>query len=135
VSLFDQRRRQGRTALESNIRLRPLASDRATYADAVLVCGEYQYHPADPERHTIANPAAVVEVLSDSTADDDKTDRFEHYALAPTLLDYVLVSQDEPRVEVRTRRDGGWFVRSFGLGETIELQAGIRFTVDELYAN
>lgn len=134
VSLFDQRRAPGCTALESNTRLRPLASERATYADAVLVCGEYQYHPADPERRTLANPTVVVEVLSDSTADDDKADKFELYALAPTLLDYVLVWQDEPRVEVRTRRDGGWFVQTFGAGATVELQPGIRFTVDELYA-
>lgn len=134
VSVLDQRRPAGCTALESNTRIRPLASDRATYADALLVCGEYDYHPADPERRTIANPRVVVEVLSDSTADDDQTDKFDHYALAPSLTDYVIVWQDEPRVEVRTRDGAGWRVRTYATGETVELAAGIQLGMDELYA-
>jgi Uma2 family endonuclease len=133
-SLLDQRRPAGCTALESNTRIRPLASDRATYADAVLVCGDYEYHPADPEQRTMANPAVVVEVLSDSTAEDDQTDKFDHYRLAPTLTDYVLVWQDEQRVEVRSKRPEGWLVRTCGPGDIVELHRGIRFTLDELYA-
>jgi Uma2 family endonuclease len=134
VSLLDQRRPQGCVALESNLRIRPLESERATYADAVLVCGAYEYHPADPEHRTIANPAVIVEVLSDSTAEDDQTDKFDHYALAPSLKDYVLVWQDQQRVELRTRERDGWRVTSYGAGETIKLSRGIHFTVDELYA-
>ena len=133
-SLLDQRRQTGCTALESNTRIRPLTSDRATYADAVLVCGEYEYHPADPERRTIANPTVVVEVLSESTAEDDQTDKFDHYRLAPSLTDYVLIWQDDQRVEVRSRQADGWLVKTFTTGETVELRSGMRFAVDELYA-
>lgn len=133
-SLLDQRRPARCVALESNIRIRPLASDRATYADAVLVCGDFEYHPADPDKRTIANPAVVVEVLSDSTADDDLTDKFDHYKLAPSLTDYVLVWQDDQRVELRTRQADGWLVRTYGPADTVELHEGIRFAVDELYA-
>jgi Uma2 family endonuclease len=134
VSLFDQRRPPGCVALESNLRIRPLSSDRATYADGVLVCGAYEFHPADPDRRTIANPAVVAEVLSDSTADDDKTDKFDHYRLAPSLTDYLLVWQDEQRVELRSKQGDGWRVTTFGPGETVDVTCGIRFTVDELYA-
>ena len=134
VSLLDQRRPAGSVALESNVRIRPLASDRATYADAVLVCGDYEFHPADPEKRTIANPKVVVEVLSDSTAEDDQTDKLDHYRLAPSLTDYVLVWQDEQRVEHRAKRADGWLVATHGPGETVELHGGIRISVDELYA-
>lgn len=133
-SILDQQRGSDCTALESNTRIRPLASERATYADAVLVCGELQYHPADPERRTLANPAVIVEVLSDSTAEDDQTDKFDHYKLAPSLTDYVLVWQDQQRVELRTRHADGWLVRTYGAGDTVQLSAGIRFAVDALYA-
>lgn len=133
-SLLDQRRPGGCTALESNTRIRPLASDRATYAGALMVCGDYEYHPADPDRRTIANPSVVVEVLSDSTADDDQTDKFDHYRLAPSLREYVLIWQDDQRVEVRSRADAGWLVKTYGPGEIIDLTPGIRFSVDELYA-
>lgn len=134
VALLDQRRPAGCTALESNTRIRPLVSDRATYADALLVCGELEYHPADHERRTLANPTIVVEVLSDSTADDDKTDKFDHYALAPSLREYVLVWQDEQRVEVRSRETEGWLVKRYGPGDAIDLRPGVRLTVDEIYA-
>lgn len=133
-SLLDQRRPRGCTALESNTRIRPLTSERATYADALLVCGELQLHPGDTEGRTIANPTIVVEVLSDSTADDDQTDKFDHYRLAPSMRAYVLVWQDQQRVEVRTSATEGWLVRTFGAGETIELEPGIQITVDEIYA-
>lgn len=133
-SLLDQRRPAGCTALESNTRIRPLVSDRATYADAVLVCGEFEYHPADPDHRTIANPTIVVEVLSDSTADDDRTDKFEHYQRAPSLREYVLVWQDDRRIEVRSRAAEGWLVTTYGPGDTLELRPGIRVTVDEIYA-
>ena len=134
VSLFDQRRPKACVALESNVRIRPLASDRATYGDAVLVCGELEYHPSDSERQTLSNPTVVAEVLSDSTAEDDRTDKFDHYALAPSLTDYLLISQAEQLVEHRRRSGAAWQVQSFGPGETVELSNGVRFTVDELYA-
>ena len=133
-SLLDQRRPAGCTALESNARVRPLASVRATYADAVLVCGDVEVHPGDPHGRTVTNPTIIVEVLSDSTAEDDQTDKFDHYRLAPSLRGYVLVWQDEPRVEVRSREASGWLVRSYGPGDAIELAPGLSVSVDEIYA-
>ena len=133
-SLLGQRRPSGCVALESNIRIRPLASARATYADAVLVCGEPEYHPADPKQQTITKPAVVAEVLSDSTAEDDQTDKFDHYKLAPCLSDYLLIWQDERKIELRSRQREGWLVTTIGPGEVVELSRGLQFTVDELYA-
>jgi hypothetical protein len=65
-----------------------------------------------------------------ATITADQTDEFDHYKLAPSLTDYVLIWQDEPRVEVRTKRAEGWLVVTYGPGETIELQHDIRFAVD-----
>lgn len=124
TALLYMRRPSGCTALESNISIRPLASDRATYADAVLVCGEYEFHPADRKRETITNPSVVVEVLSDSTAEDDQTTKFEHYKLVPSLTDYVLIWQDDRRVEVRTRQADGWLVKAFGAGSCVHPRRG-----------
>jgi Uma2 family endonuclease len=133
-SILDRQRPPGCTAFESNLSIRPLASDRATYADAMLVCGALEYHPGDARRQTIVNPAVVVEVLSETTAEDDQTDKFDHYRLAPSLTDYVLSWQDEARVEVRSRRPDGWLVRTFAAGDRVELAHGLAFAVDELYA-
>ena len=34
----------------------------------------------------------------------------------------------------RTRSSNGWSVKTYGPGDTIELEPGVRITVDELYA-
>ena len=42
----------------------------------------------------------IVEVLSKSTADYDRGDKFYLYRQIPTLQEYVLIEQDKPLVEV-----------------------------------
>ena len=50
----------------------------------------------------------IVKVLSDSTASDDRGDKWAHYQRLPSLRHYVLVSQKEKRVEIFTRADHRW---------------------------
>lgn len=50
----------------------------------------------------------IVEVLSPSTEARDRGEKFAAYKQLPSLEEYVLVSQDERRVEVRRRSSGGW---------------------------
>ncbi|MBY0526951.1 MAG: Uma2 family endonuclease [Gemmataceae bacterium] len=69
-----------------------------SYPDVIVVCGEPEFH--DAHQDVILNPTAIVEVLSPSTEAFDRGDKFTRYqAWNPTLLDYVLVSQREPRIE------------------------------------
>jgi Uma2 family endonuclease len=50
-------------------------------------------------------------VLSPSTEHYDRTTKFDLYRKIPSLREYVLVSQNEPRIEVFSRRDdGGWSI-------------------------
>lgn len=85
----------------SDQKIRVRATGLATYADAVVVCGEVQVDPDDP--HAITNPVLIVEVLSDSTEGYDRTEKFRHYKRIPSLRDYVLVSQHEALIEVYSR--------------------------------
>ena len=48
----------------------------------------------------ITNPSVVVEVLSRSTATRDRRERFVLFQQLDSLEEYVLVSQDERRIEV-----------------------------------
>jgi Uma2 family endonuclease len=79
-----------------------------SYPDAVVVCGEPEYD--DDHRTVIRNPAVIVEVLSPTTEAFDRGRKFDRYQMwNPTLTDYLLVSQDEPRIEHYTRQpDGSW---------------------------
>ncbi len=90
--------------LGSDVRIRVQATGLGTYPDVSVVCGPPQRDPADPD--TVVNPTVLVEVLSDSTEDYDRSVKRDHYLQIPTLREYVLVSQHEPRVEVWRRGEG-----------------------------
>lgn len=89
-------RKPGCVAFQSDQRIRVLATGKATYADASLVCGAIEGDPADPTNTTITNPILIVEVLSPSTEEHDRGDKWQHYQLIPSLQEYVLVSQASP---------------------------------------
>lgn len=79
-----------------------------SYPDLVVICGEPEY--LDAHRDVITNPTLIIEVMSESTALFDRHEKFFRYQIYnPTLLEYVLVRQDMPAVEVFERQtDGSW---------------------------
>ncbi len=79
-----------------------------SYPDLVVICAEPEYH--DAYRDVILNPTAIVEVLSPTTEAFDRGDKWDRYQTwNPTLTGYLLVSQDQPRIEHYHRQtDGGW---------------------------
>ena len=89
----------------------------------------------DPQDHnTAVNPIVIVEVLSDSTEAYDRGQKREHYQTIPTLADYVLVSQREPRIEVYHLKTAGAGVRVARPGDTVELPSiNCELAVDEVY--
>lgn len=69
--------------------------------------GEYLALEAASNVSAVVNPTLLCEVLSRSTEQYDRGDRFEHYKRIPALRQYVLVSHDSREVEVWTRDDAG----------------------------
>jgi Uma2 family endonuclease len=57
----------------------------------------------------VTNPKVIIEVLSDSTANYDRTKKFGFYRLLPSLQEYILISQSSYYVEQFSKReDGQW---------------------------
>jgi len=63
----------------------------------MVVCGDIE-----ESRHNqdITNPIIIIEVLSKSTEELDRKDKFGLYKQVPSLEYYVLISQDKPQIEV-----------------------------------
>ena len=102
----------------SDQRILVSASGLYTYADVSVVCGA----PMVKENDTLANPIVIVEVLSKTTELRDRGVKFAQYRALPSLQDYVLVSQMEPRVEVYHRDGEFWILReSVGLDAVANL--------------
>ena len=116
----------------SDLRLRVVETDRATYADVVVICGKVERAPDDPD--AALNPMVIVEVLSDSSEASDRGEKFAHYRRIPALRDYVLVSQKERRLEVYSREGERWVLSDAAAGGAVKLSSlGVNLQVDAVY--
>ena len=69
-----------------------------TYPDVMVVCGELQVRK-EKGIEAICNPRLLVEVLSDSTRDYDRNDKFALCRAIPDFCEYLLIEQDLLAVE------------------------------------
>ncbi|TMQ14517.1 MAG: Uma2 family endonuclease [Deltaproteobacteria bacterium] len=112
-------------------RSRILESPVASPSSRIKIEGD----PADATGDTITNPTLIIEVLSPTTEQYDRGEKWEHFQRIPSLQEYVLVSQSKPRVE-RYRRlaTGGWEYDVATEG-TVQLVSGAVIDLAKLYAD
>lgn len=93
------------------------------YPDLSVACGVPKMR--DEHGDVLENPMAIFEVLSPSTEKNDRTLKFDAYCSIPSVQQYVLISQEEARVEIFTRNPQGlWvFSRAIGRESTADLMA------------
>jgi len=132
-AVLDAARKPGCVAFQSDQRIRVLATGKATYPDVSMVCGPIEGDPADPEAATLTNPTLIVEVLSPTTEPYDRGSKWQQYQLIPSLQEYVLVSQGEPRIEIyRHLPSGAWEYTDVTTG-AVALMGGAAIDLARLY--
>jgi Uma2 family endonuclease len=107
--LSSQLRGRACEAHKSDMRVKVSPTGMYTYPDIVALCGEAKIEDAHVD--TLLNPAVIIEVLSDSTELYDRGKKFAHYRRIDSLCEYVLVSQNEMRIE-HYRRDADQWILS-----------------------
>jgi Uma2 family endonuclease len=119
--------------LSSDQRVHVPATGDYCYPDVTVICGEPRYHAEDPD--SLTNPRLIVEVLSRSTEKHERGVKFEAYRSIPSFEEYVLVSQDQVKIEVRRREsERKWTIEEYGAGDVITLASvGATLDVDSLY--
>jgi Uma2 family endonuclease len=107
---------------------------RGTYPDVMVIEGEPVFNEGRSDE--ILNPILIVEVLSKSTNNFDKDDKFRFYRSIPELREYVLVSQYEFLVEQYIKTDSNeWLFREYE-GETAIVSfasVGVQMSMSEIY--
>ncbi len=100
------------------------------YPDILVTCD-----PQDNDRYVKTHPNLIVEVLSDSTETTDRREKLVNYQTLESLREYVLVSQDEIKVEVyRKDAQGNWSVQTLGKGDDVEFNSvGLTLTMTDIY--
>ena len=71
--------------------------DLFTYPDILVICGKPDFFTNRTD--TVTNPVLIIEVLSDSTKNYDRGEKFEFYRSIPSLKDYILVDQYKIHLE------------------------------------
>lgn len=117
-----------------NMKVRAGESGLYAYPDLVVVCGEPQFH--DKRGDILVNPSVIFEVLLPSTEAYDRGEKFERYKGLATLRDYILVSQDRPRLELFSRTPEGTWEKSevTGLESALALDSvNCRIALADIY--
>lgn len=104
------------------------------YPDVTVVCGERKFHK--DKRDIVENPILLVEVLSRSTEEYDKNDKFFTYQLIESFQEYVLISQNQPAVQQYIRQSNGeWtYKATIGLNSSVYLvSVKTELSLQEIY--
>jgi Uma2 family endonuclease len=122
----------------------PFASDlrlwipryrRFTYPDVFVIQSSPIFY--NNRTDTITNPTLIVEILSKSTQDSDRMDKFRYYRSIPELQEYVLINQYEIQIEQFTKTpERLWLLRDYETdSETLRFASvDIEMKMAELYA-
>jgi Uma2 family endonuclease len=121
---------------------RPFGSDSrvsipgraCVYPDVTVACG--QQPAAGQNNDLLTNPVAIFEVLSPSTEKYDRGLKFQLYLTVDSLRDYILVNQDQVRIEHFTRQpDGIWIPRDCqGPDEELKIDSiGLAIPLHRIY--
>lgn len=102
------------------------------YPDVVVTCD-----PPGGDAYYRSEPRLIVEVISPSTERIDRHEKMLAYKNVPSLLEYVLVMQDEIHVEIHRRLNEDWEVETFDSeAETLRFTSvDLNLKLSEIYRN
>jgi Uma2 family endonuclease len=134
ASLSQQLRARPCEVYASDMRVKVVATGLYTYPDVVVVCGEPKLE--DDYLDTLLNPTLLVEILSPSTERYDRIAKSGYYRTLESLAEYLLVAQEEYRIEQYAKQsDGRWLFSDIRLLEgAVELQSiGCSLALRDVY--
>lgn len=115
-------------ALDVKVQVETATSERFFYPDVLVTCSDL-----DSDAFIIRQPVLIIEVVSESTKDFDRGEKFAAYKLLPSFMEYLLVQQDCPEIELFRKRTG-WAAETYGLSDEISLESvHLKIPVAALY--
>lgn len=117
----------------SDLKIAARSGKHYVYPDASVLCAPRELEAGTTD--VVANPTALVEVLSASTEAYDRGKKWSGYQRLASLTDYLLISQASARIE-QYQRTGpyAWSYRAWGSGERVVLANGAAIDVDTVFA-
>jgi Uma2 family endonuclease len=115
---------------DMKVKVKMEKADIFYYPDLLVTCEQN-----DREKYFKTCPILIIEVLSDNTETIDRREKFFYYGTLESLQEYVLVSQEEIKVEVyRQDAQGNWSLTILGKDDELQLNSvGLNITMSEVY--
>lgn len=82
----------------SDMRLLLPDGENYFYPDVMVIKGEPRF--TNEKETAVTNPCLIAEILSNSTEGFDKNQKFAFYRTIPELKEYILIDQEDYRVEL-----------------------------------
>lgn len=96
----------------SDLRIHIPNNSLYTYPDISIICGKPEM--TDKVKDTITNPSVIIEILSKSTYDYDKGQKFTLYRDIDSLREYILIDSMSIRVEHYFKNeDSSWTLKDY----------------------
>lgn len=104
-----------------------------TYPDVVALCDPPRVE--DAQLDTLLNPGVIFEVLSSSTEAYDRGEKFAHYRKIESLREYILIAQDQVRVDQFVRHGEHWMLSEITeISDTVRIETlGCEIPLSEIY--
>jgi Uma2 family endonuclease len=118
----------------SNMRVK-LKNSYICYPDVVVVSGEPSF--SDQNSDLLVNPTLIVEIFSNQTNSSDKTNKLESYLAMDSIKEFVLLKEEEMRVEHYARQNAKqWIYRIYNeRDDVISLDSiNCKISLAEIYA-
>ena len=102
-----------------------------TYPDVMVVSGQLEF--AEGRRDTITNPLMITEVLSESTANYDRGEKFKLYRTISSLKEYIIISQSDKQVEQFSKTiDNKWILSEYDEENALLALTSVQFQISLL---
>ena len=115
--LYNQLADRGCRVYASDMRVGIGAGASYFYPDIAVTCDKPRFE--DDVFDTLINPQVVIEVLSSSTENYDRVEKFARYRQLESLQEYVLISQDKVQVEHYLLQGDQWLRSELGTLENV----------------
>ena len=115
---------------DMKVKVKTQQADIFYYPDISVICD-----PGDNEKYFKTKPSLIVEILSKSTEVTDRREKRLNYQAINSLQEYVLVSQNEMKVEIyRKDSDGNWMCATLGEDDELMLDSvELKLTMNDIY--
>ena len=125
---------KGCLVFQSDVRIKVPVMLPYRFGDVSALCGKPIYEDLGKSK-LLVNPTLIVEVLSPSTENYDREEKFKAYKSIESLQEYVLVSQMKKFVTLYAKHNEKfWFQSEYVGGETLKLESlECELNVDEIY--